>query len=322
MRIALSPIVAASLLLVAAACDESSSARRPSLTAPDAASLARSGDRNAPSAPTQLRVTATTSYSVTLAWNPSTDKAGPFTYHVLSSGGGGEMVLPQTQTTATWTTAVFPRNTYVFLVYAVDAEGNRSANSNGTAATLPADTRPPTTPTLAAPAISATYVTLSASATDDGPIRHYLIFENGAQVGLQLSGQDISITSLTPGTTHTLTAQAVDYAFNKSPISAPITVTTKAVDPTDVVAPTSPTNLSVNAFDLEIDLTWTGSTDDRDPSSAIRYEVYLNGVLEDSMYTRTNSIVYGVSGANTIAVIAVDGAGNRSAPTMTTVQLP
>jgi hypothetical protein len=47
----------------------------------------------------------------------------------------------------------------------------------------------------------------------------------------------------------------------------------------------------------------------------------LNGVLADSQLNNTSSIVYGVKGVNTIAVVAVDGAGNKSAPATTTVTL-
>jgi len=311
------------MLLCGTACSDTPHSRTAALTAPGAPELSQSPDRTAPTAPGALRVTGTTSYSVSLAWSPSSDKSGQFTYHVISSGGGGELVLPQTQTTATWTTAVFPRNSYTFLVYAVDAAGNRSKNSNGIGATLPPDTQLPSTPVLTVTAIGSSYVTLSAKSTDDGPIRQYLIFENGEQVGADLTGGGVSITSLAPGTTHTFTAQAYDYAFNKSPVSTPITVTTTSVDPSDNVAPTPPTSLSAYGFgDLEIDLFWTASTDDRDPASAIRYEVFLNGVLADSMYNRTNSIVYGVSGTNTVSVVAIDGAGNRSTPTTTTVTLP
>lgn len=318
-----SRIAATVLLLSGTACTDTPHSRMAALTAPGAPDLSSSPDRTAPTAPGELRVTATTSYSVSLAWSPSTDKSGQFTYHVISSGGGGELVLPQSQTTATWTTAVFPRNSYTFLVYAVDAAGNRSKNSNGVGATLPADTQLPTTPVLTATAVGSSYVTLRARSTDDGPIRQYVIFENGEQVGVDLTGSGVSITSLTSGTTHTFTAQAYDYAYNKSSVSAPITVTTTSVDPSDNIAPTTPSGLSAyDVGDLEIDLSWVASTDDRDPASAIRYEVYRNGVLEDSMYNRTNSIIYGASGVNTISVVAIDGAGNRSAPATTTVTLP
>jgi len=311
------------VLLCGTACSDTPHSRTAGLTAPGAPDLSSSPDRTAPSAPGTLRVTGTTSYSVSLAWNPSTDKSGQFTYHVISSGGGGELVLPQSQTAATWTTAVFPRNSYTFLVYAVDAAGNRSKNSNGVGATLPPDTQLPSAPVLTATSIGSSYVTLSAKSTDDGPIRQYLFFENGEQVGVDLTGGGVSITSLAAGSTHTFTAQAFDYALNKSSVSAPITVTTKPVDASDNVAPTTPSGLSAYGVgDLEINLSWAASTDDRDPASAIRYEVYLNGALEDSMYNRTKSIVYGVSGSNTILVIAIDGAGNRSVPAATTVTLP
>ena len=318
-----SRLAATVVLLCGTACSDTPHARTAALTAPDAPDLSSSPDRTAPTAPAALRVTGTTAYSVSLAWSPSTDKSGQFSYHVISSGGGGELIVPQSQTTATWTTAVFPRYSYTFLVYAVDATGNRSKNSNGVGATLPPDTQRPSTPVLPATAVGASYVTLSATSTDDGPIRQYLIFENGEQVGVDLTGGGVSITSLAAGTTHTFTAQAYDYALNKSSLSAPVTVTTKSVDPSDNLAPTTPTGLSAYGFgDLEIDVFWTASTDDHDPASAIRYEVYLNGVLEDSMYNRTRSIVYGVSGVNTISVVAVDGAGNRSAPATTSVMLP
>ena len=322
-RLRVSRIAATVVLLGGTACSDTPHSRTAALTAPGAPDLSSSPDRTAPTAPGALRVTGTTSYSVSLAWSPSTDKSGQLTYHVISSGGGGELVLPQSQTTATWTTAVFPRNSYTFLVYAVDAAGNRSKNSNGVGATLPADTQLPSTPVVTATAVGPTYITLSAQSTDDGPIRQYLIFENGAQVGVDLTGGGVSITGLAPGSTHTFTAQAYDYAYNKSSVSAPITVTTNSVDPSDNLAPTTPSGLSAYGFgDLEIDLFWTASTDDRDPGSAIRYEVYLNGVLTDSMYNRTNSIVYGVSGTNAVSVVAVDGARNRSAPATTTVMLP
>ena len=40
------------------------------------------GDRTAPTKPTNLRVTSTTPYNVSLAWNSSTDNSGSFSYKV------------------------------------------------------------------------------------------------------------------------------------------------------------------------------------------------------------------------------------------------
>jgi hypothetical protein len=49
--------------------------------------------------------------------------------------------------------------------------------------------------------------------------------------------------------------------------------------------------------------------------------VLVNGVLSDIAVGRTRSIVYGVDGLNSIAVVAKDAAGNVSAPATVTVVL-
>src|SRR5262245_53693792 len=81
-------------------------------------------DVKSPTTPTNLRVTGKGAYSVSLAWNPSTDNSGVFSYRVVHSWGYTATV-PQTQTSFTWTGHVEPRQTYSFYVYAVDAAGNR-----------------------------------------------------------------------------------------------------------------------------------------------------------------------------------------------------
>jgi hypothetical protein len=68
-------------------------------------------------------------------------------------------------------------------------------------------------------------------------------------------------------------------------------------------------------------LTWGASTDNATPTPLIFYEVYLNGQFDQGIgggYTQ--AILYvEVNALNTIDVIAVDGAGNRSAPATVTV---
>src|SRR5262245_12801332 len=75
------------------------------------------GDRQAPSKPTNLRATSTTSYRASLAWNASTDNSGSFSYRVVV-GNGATYTVPQTQTT--FSAFVAPNGTYSFYVYAVD----------------------------------------------------------------------------------------------------------------------------------------------------------------------------------------------------------
>ena len=70
-----------------------------------------------PTTPTNLRVTGATAYSVSFAWNPSTDNSGSVTYVVYKDGQG--FTVPQGQTTYTidW---LSPGRTYNFYVAAYD----------------------------------------------------------------------------------------------------------------------------------------------------------------------------------------------------------
>jgi len=75
--------------------------------------------------------------------------------------------------------------------------------------------------------------------------------------------------------------------------------------------------------DCEVQLDWDESTDDFDPQWLIEYQVYVNGVHDHSTSQRyTRTIVYGTKhGLNTFEVVAVDTAGNRSAPAEATADL-
>ena len=100
-----------------------------------------------------------------------------------------------------------------------------------------------------------------------------------------------------------------------------MTVTTPQPNPNDHTPPSVPTNLWVNDFgDAEFWLSWTESTDNVTPQDFIRYDVYVNGELSDIRFgTGANSINYGNFGQfNTVEVIAVDEAGNESAPAVLT----
>ena len=105
------------------------------------ASAAR--DRTPPTTPTALRITATTPTSISLSWNASFDK-GTFWYCVQQNGSGCYRVDPP-RTTFT-RPSLAPGRTHTFSVYAVDAAGNRSTNSNTVSYTTPPDTTPPSPP--------------------------------------------------------------------------------------------------------------------------------------------------------------------------------
>jgi hypothetical protein len=135
-----------------------------------------------------------------------------------------------------------------------------------------------------------------------------------------------TFTLLQPGTIYTFTAQAKDRFVNESggnlsAVSPPFSVATKASDGSDVTSPTQPSNVQAFSYgDLEMQVWWTASTDAVTPQNVIVYEVYVNGVHENTAIgTNMTPSAYGVVGDNEITVIAIDEAGNRSTAGTTTI---
>lgn len=281
-------------------------------------------DRTPPTKPTNLRVTSTTAHTITLAWNPSTDNSGAFSYRVWISYGFTDTV-PQTQTT--FGLGVVPNNTYSFYVYAVDGAGNRSAQSNRVSATTPRDTTAPSPPVVSLGGVNPSEVSLRWTAsTDDGPHVFYQVFVNGSPNVDARQNLYAVVQGLTPTTTYQITVKARDlYGPNVSAPSNVLTVTTAAVSAVDTAPPSSPSNLygwDTGDGAREVNLFWTESFDNQTPQASIAYEVYLNGVL-DHTTSGGRAILYATrGGANTFTVIAVDRAGNRSTPASITVVSP
>ena len=290
----------------------------PAFVAPAAASGPK-GRGSAPTTPTDLTVTATTASTVSLAWNPSTDKGGVtrLRYIVVDSRGFGTLVWhPQTTVRIT---SLTPGATYSFHVYAEDEQWNRSANSNTVSATLPLDVTPPSAPVLSLTATTPSEVWLSWTAsTDDIPLNlaGYRLVVDGAQATnvLWLSERQAAVRHLVKETTYTFTVEARDRSGNLATSNAVIISTPGS---TDTTPPTTPTNVRVlgEQGDCELFLAWERSTDNVDAQSAIRYEIYTNGILNDLAIGIDNTLTYGFRGAatTTFELRAVDLAGNSSA---------
>ena len=282
------------------------------------------GDRKPPTAPSNLRVTSLTSYNLPLAWNPSTDNSGSFSYKVVV-GNGSTYTVPQTQTT--FNLFVAPIGTYSVYVYAVDGSGNKSTKSNTVSATPPPDTTAPTPPVVSLAGVNPTEISLTWSAsTDDGPYLFYQVFVNGSPNVDTRANRFAVVQGLTPKTTYQITVKARDLygaaAPNVSASSNVLTVTTAAVSATDTEPPSAPGNLygyEVDSGAHEINLFWTQSFDNQTPQASIGYEVYLNGALDDTTCCDRAVLYATSSGENTYTVVAVDDAGNRSAPATITI---
>jgi chitinase len=131
------------------------------------------------------------------------------------------------------------------------------------------------------------------------------------------------VQGLTPETTYEFTVKARDlYGPNVSAPSNALTVTTDAAGGADTEPPSTPTNL--HGWDVgdganEINLHWTASFDNQTPQASIVYEVYQNGVLDHTVADDRTILYANQVGENTFTVIAVDSAGNKSAPASTVI---
>lgn len=309
---------------------------------------AAAGDSTAPTAPASISVVANSATQVGITWTASTDAGGlaASPYRVRRNGvdlATGISGLSYTDNTAQ------PSTAYSYTVSAVDAAGNRSAESIAGTVTTPAaskqrfkwngtelvvvgarykwngtelveidgdgdtgaDTTPPTTPTgLATTLIEPTKIIFKWNAsTDNVSVDGYRIRRNGTILG-GVTGTATTITGLSPSTSYSFTVQAYDESGNDSPESAPLVVSTSAV--TDTTKPSVPTGLTATpASSQRIDLAWNPSTDN---VAVSHYVVLRGGEVIDPEVNGTQYAAIGLapSTSYSFTVQAVDSSGNIS----------
>jgi hypothetical protein len=262
--------------------------------------------------PANLRVTAKTQTTVSLAW----DSFGSSDYvlHFWKDGNWVKVTLPRTQRSYTWT-GLLPNVEYFFWI--------KSGNSTGNSVMVKTDPdlTPPSAPgNLTIGTVTASQISLAWDAsTDDTGIREYRVSVSPQQGNLVWTGPtSATLVGLAPSTEFTFTVTAQDFGYHLSLPSNEVSATTAAS--TDTTPPTAPTTLRVSDEDGcgEVELRWTQSTDDQDPQSAIRYRIFINGEPDPVGFDAIGTgrwITYGVvDGTNTFVLRAVDSAGNVSAP--------
>ena len=260
-------------------------------------------DTTAPTVPTTLAASGTTTVSTTLSWNASTDNVGVTAYYIYQNG-----TYKTASATRSFTiTGLTAGTTYSFTVKAIDAAGNLSAASNAASVTTTAlptgDTTIPTTPTnLAASGTTQTTTQLAWTAsTDNVGIATYSVYQNGAYIASSTTNA-FSVTGLTANTAYSFTVKGKDAAGNLSIASNTATIRTLAVG-VDATPPSAPTNLSATAItQTSTRLNWTASTDN---VGVATYSVYKNGTYVGAA-TTTSYTVSGLS-ANTTYAFTVKG---------------
>ena len=282
-----------------------------------APAAAKPRDKQAPTTPTNLHIAATGPASISLAWNASKDNSTNWWYVVEGCDRAWKVDPPSTTYT---NSALPPGQTFTCWVYAIDAAGNRSGNSNTVTYTTPADTNPPSAPVMSVSGVFPTRAFLSwtESVDPEGGWVLYSLFINGSPIYTDVfSAQSYWFLHLTPSTHYMFQVSVRDMSFNTT--TSTVTVTTPAK--TESTPPTAPTDLKLGfqSSEGEMWLSWSPSTDDTTPQSQILYDVYLDGELEnetDGNVGATNTIAYcrTEDGPTVITLVAVDTSGNVSAP--------
>lgn len=279
-----------------------------------AASAGPRRDTTPPTTPTNVRVVAVTEDTITIAWDASTDNSGKL--HAYIAGG---IYHPATSTTKTFTGLV-PSTTRTYRVQAIDPSGNESAPSEPVTATTAPDVTAPTTPAnLRMTGTTISTVSLAWDRSFDRWAFTYDVLMDGQVAGSAthpyIGTPTTTLRTIPPGT-HTFQVRARDFAGNVSGLSNAVTVTLEGNG--DTTPPTAPSNLTVEDFNDNcgsVILRWTASTDNHDAQSEIEYEIYLDSRFFTLTAPGASWVgLYSPAGTNTWTVVAVDRAGNRSAP--------
>jgi chitodextrinase len=175
-------------------------------------------DRGAPTMPSSVTVTAVTSSSISLTWDPSSDDKRLGGYLVYVDGAMAGKTLQTSYVVA----GLACGHAYTLGVAAIDRAGNRSSTASVISSTEACrDTTPPSAPTdLEAFPASDTSVSLRWSpATDDVGVTDYGVYREGVLIGTT-ADTTATVDKLECGTTHALGVDAVDAAGNRSPVAS------------------------------------------------------------------------------------------------------
>jgi chitinase len=277
-------------------------------------------DTTPPTAPSNLRVTASTNTSVTLAWDAASDDSGTFSY--VLTNNFFYLSYPHRSVTSITITSLSPSTAYVFTLRAFDAAQNYSAPAT-VSHTTPPDTTPPTAPVLSQGYVLPARAQVAwTRAVDSSPFVSYTLYTDGvARAGDLGSGLGRVLLDLTPATSYSLQVSARDPYGNTS-WSNIVTLTTPVR--TDFTAPSAPTDFRGRADvgSCEVYVSWIASTDDVDAHARLLYRYRIDGVLSPIgswMVGRTSNVGANVleapeEGTHVFTVEAVDGSGNVSPP--------
>ena len=180
-------------------------------------------DTEAPSVPSGLTVTNTTTYSIDLSWTASTDNIGVSSYDVYVDGN-----LEASTSNVNYTITGLSSNiTYDLTVSARDIADNVSPQSAPLTVVTQEDTEAPSVPMniVISDETDVSFKITWDPSTDNTEVIHYNIYiDNIFHDMINISSY--TIYELTASTTYSVTLEAVDGLNNTSAQSVPVNATT------------------------------------------------------------------------------------------------
>jgi chitodextrinase len=270
-------------------------------------------DTTPPTTPSNVRLVSIDDLQLALTWNASSDDSGRVEYQVEQDG---ICCWWRSSNSFQWGTAT-PGETYTFRVRAIDPSSNMSAFSAPLSVTVPEDVTPPASPTnLRATDVAVTKVSLAwDGGEDETGVSFFRVFVDGVPLPGPIWNTKTALASgLSPDTGYRFQVVAVDVAGNQSAPSDELVVRTDATS--DAEPPTAPViTFASNNWDCEVNLRFTLATDNVDPQSAITYEMWLDGVRNESVFvglTEGRVTFYGLEDLQNVPVFirAIDTSGN------------
>lgn len=185
-------------------------------------------DVEAPTAPSNITLTAKTDKSLSLEWTGSTDNVGVYAYKIYLEN----YYYYTVKDPVAFLTNLWPGVTLCIEVSAIDSCGNESPRSEVVKFTTEQcsnDPKAPSMPTdVKVKEVTNTTVELEwAASTDCAGVAGYKIYANGVFQKIVKDTKTV-LEGLRPETVHLITIGAFDAAGNESPQSEFVTVLTKA----------------------------------------------------------------------------------------------
>jgi len=270
-------------------------------------------DTTAPSAPTNLAVSAHTAFTVSLTWTASTDNVAVTGYDVYR----GAVRVGSTTDTRCMDTNLSQNTSYTYTVKAYDAKGNVSAASspvsvttdNGNSATIYYK-RGFSTPYIHYRPVGGVWTTAPGIEMDDSPVAGYNI------ITLQLGEATQAEVCFNDGNGNWDSNNMQNYFFPTGTSRYENGQVLTGAPVADTTAPTVPSGLNYSARTAStISLTWNASTDN---IGVAGYEIYRGGVqVGTSAGTSYTDTGLAQNTSYSYTVKAYDGALNKSAASST-----